>query len=181
MPVLRCLRDAHMIVSRLLSCIGKVPLDHVLAGDEELVDQSRLDLAYSQLRQSQLWIRAGQPAGPPGLINPPSPRALVFDDADLAYDANPASLRRLADEGGLVIASLPRHQLIEGQDRWSDIEPHWARSADVVLEVRWSGFDDPSHDAYAELAVLKNRRGLLTVAALEYQGFYSRFIDRRPG
>jgi replicative DNA helicase len=165
-------------VARLLASLGKLPLNHLQAGRYE----ARLLAARDRLRRAQMWVRTGAHVVVPQLVGAPSPRAIAFDDGDLIAGLTPATVRELAGGGACVLVSLPRHLLVEGPGQWDDLEPAWARVADAIVEVRSNGLPD-ERLGEAELSLLKNRRGPLTVAHVAFQGHYARFVEihEEPG
>lgn len=166
-------------VARLLASLGGLPLNHLWDGRYERLDEERLLATKDLLAGSQLWILAGERLHVPRLVDDaPIPRAMIFDDGDLVDGLSAEAASRLADDGACVIVSLPRHLLVEGPGRWSDLDPLWARVADAIVEVRWNGLPE-ERLGEAELWLLKNRRGPLTVASVAFQGHYARFVDLR--
>lgn len=163
-------------VARLLASLGKLPLNHLQAGRYEDLDEARLEAARGRLMRAQLWVRTGAHLVVPQLAGAPSPRVLAFDDGDLIGGLTPTTARELAGKGACVLVSLPRHLLVEGPGQWDDLEPAWARVADAIVEVRSNGLPD-ERLGEAELSLLKNRRGPLTVAHVAFQGHYARFVE----
>lgn len=165
-------------VGRLLASLGGLPLNHLWDGRYELLDEERLLATKDRLAGSQLWMRTGERPHVPVLVDAPVPRAVIFDDGDLIGGLTTEAASKLADDGACVIVSLPRLLLVEGPGRWSDLDPLWARVADAIVEVRWNGLPD-ERLGEAELWLLKNRRGPLTVVSVAFQGHHARFVDLR--
>ena len=114
--------------------------------------------------------------------HPGGDKALVLDDLDLVVGAVPSSVREVADAGSVVVAFLPRHRLVQDPHPDGDLEPEWARVADVILEVRsrsLAGVSSDERPGEADVTVLKHRRGPTTSFAVSFQGHYSRFVDMR--
>ncbi len=183
--ILACPReDSTMCAGRLVSCLGKVPLLHLLEKRLDADDLRRAEPAREVIMGMDLLVA---PSGtsfhlptPESALARTSPWATVIDDADLVPRCTPERIRELADAGGLVILSLPRDQVVATADEDADLDPAWARIADVVLEVRSRGLVPGNPDARpgeADLTVLKNRRGPTTTAPVGLRGHYSRFVD----
>ncbi|MGH3481379.1 MAG: hypothetical protein ACRDQD_31755, partial [Nocardioidaceae bacterium] len=58
-----------------------------------------------------------------------SPVVLAADDPDV-LGIEPNLLRRVADSGALVLASVPKHMLVRSD---GDLDPYWASVADCIL------------------------------------------------
>jgi hypothetical protein len=109
-------------------------------------------------------------------------KAVVLDDVDLVGGATPAVVGEVADAGAIVVASLPRHVLVQDRHPFGDLDPDWSRVADVILEVRSRRLDEDQIDdrlGEADFTVLKHRRGPTTRFAVSFQAHYSRFVDMR--
>jgi replicative DNA helicase len=181
-------REEPMVVAaRLLAATGKIPLRDLLSHSIEPESESRFAAAQTALGASPLQVHFSRSAdAAEAIVSPYSSRAvpmgrpcaLVLDDADLVDWCNPQWALELARQGVLLILSLPRHILIEEAGLDSDLSPTWARTADVVLEVRSRGpIPKAPPEGEADLSVLKHRRGPTTVARVAFQGHYSRFVD----
>ena len=151
-----------------------------MSGDEDSIEAPVLRHAHSLFEASELFVKAGPDVSLPSWADDIGDRALLVDDADLVRSATPEALRSKADEGALVIASLPRHVLVQDRHRDGDLDPHWARAADVIIEVRSRMLDEAHPDdrlGEAELTVIKHRRGPVRVVTVSFQGYYARFVD----
>jgi replicative DNA helicase len=106
------------------------------------------------------------------------PAAVLLDDAE-EDTTDPQQCRHLAEAGALVVLSLPRHVLTRGRRLEADLDPAWARVADVILEVRTRRLRPRyrSQVGEADLHLLRNRHGRTTTAAVAFQGHYARFAD----
>jgi hypothetical protein len=170
--------SAEFCVARLLACLGKHPLRPLLAGhldaDEHLIS-TRQRLAQSGL----VFAGAGSSrlASVRDQLLDHSPAAVFVDDLDVIIDATPERVAGWAAKGAFVCISLPRHLVV----RDGDLDPAWARVADLVLDVRVPGLleEDARAPGEADLGVLKNRRGPLRVCRVAFEGHYSRFVDLR--
>ncbi|MET0843539.1 MAG: DnaB-like helicase C-terminal domain-containing protein [Mycetocola sp.] len=172
---------AELCTARLLACLGKHPLREVLSGD--LDSDERLLHTRQRLAQSGLALSASgssrQAARWDQLLDH-HPAALLVDDLDLLVGASPQRVAAWAATGAFVCVTLPRHLVVRGAR--GDLDPGWARVADLVLDVRLHGAGaDESQDRLgeADLSVLKNRRGPLWVSTVEFEGHYSRFVALR--
>jgi len=160
----------ELCVARLLACLGKHSVSGVLAGD----GTERLDATRARLAGSGLALSG---AGSPRHVSrheqlvEHAPAALLVDDLDLVEGATPDRVSAWASTGTFVCITLPRH-LVVREEGAHDLDPAWARVADLVVEVR-------AHGAEAELAVLKNSRGPLWTSAVGFEGHYARFVDLR--
>lgn len=161
-------------------------------------DARRLAEAEELLRAAALLVRADTSIGPPvWRPDAPRPRALVLDDIDLMVPTvGPQQLISAASEGNFVVAMVPRHRLVSGPNADDDLDPHWARAADLVLELRsfgrhrWHASSDDEHDptglpavlspGEASLIVLKNRWGPLFAQRLYNECWRARFRSATP-
>ena len=177
--------DTVMCAARLISSTGKVPLHHLVA-DRGLraEDARRAETARDLLLQADLQVAPGHHpfslALPAELDATAAPTAVVIDDADLVPSCSPEQVAALAGAGCLVILTLPRHVMVEGKYEDADLDPAWARVADVVLGVRTRGLTPGDLDlraGQADLTVLKHRRGPIATATVAFQGYYARFVD----
>ena len=163
-------------VARLLASLGKLPLNHLLCGREEDLDEPRFETARDRLRRAQLWIGTGASLTVPHLAGVSPPFLMAFDDGDLIGGLTPGIADELAGNGACVLVSLPRHLLVQGPGQWDDLEPSWARVADAIVDVRSNGLPE-ERLGEADLSLIKNRRGPLTVARVAFQGQYARFVE----
>lgn len=173
--------DEHHCASRLVSCMGKVRVQQLLRGEASAVDAGRLQVGRAALSRSQMFLRCGPNVTVPGRKET-GDRAVVLDDVDLVEGATPSSVRSVADAGAIVVASLPRHLLVQDRHPDGDLDPEWARVADVILEVRSRRLADTDPDepmGEADVTVLKHRRGPTMTVAVSFQGHYARFTDLR--
>lgn len=178
--------DASMCAARLISSTGKVPLTQVMAKRLDAEDARSALGARDRLARADLEVApAGQHFSFPVLHARTSgalPTAVLLDDADLLPDCSPEKIAKTAQAGCLVVLTLPRHLLVHGGHEDADLQPDWARVADVVLDIRSRGLapGDPDRRAgEAELRVLKHRRGPTATATVAFQGQYARFVDFR--
>ena len=173
--------DEHHCASRLVSTVGKVSAQQLARGEITAIDASRLQVGRSKLSSSQLIVRCSSSAMLP-MWDEPEGRALVIDDVDQVVGATPSHLSRLADAGAVVLASLPRHLLVQDRRLDGDLDPEWARSADVILEVRSNCLEN-DHDnrrrGEADVTVLKHRRGPTRTFAVSFEPHYARLADLR--
>lgn len=154
------------LAARLIAGHARVPLSHLDTGRRAAGEEDRIDSAAAVLRASKLIVHTGRGVGIPAWHDTaPEPRALLVDDVDLATaGAGPPLLRSIADDGALVVAVMPRHLLVAGAEADSDLEPRWAREADLILEIRSLGIRGDRravHAGEAHLTALKHRRGPL--------------------
>jgi hypothetical protein len=103
----------------------------------------------------------------------------------------PQQLISAASEGDFVVAMVPRHLLVSGPNADDDLDAHWARAADLVLELRsigrhrWCAAGVGKQDPFglppvlppgeASLIVLKNRWGPLFAQRLHNECWRARF------
>lgn len=128
------------------------------------------------LAASDLFVECGPGVGIPnwrGLGD--RARCLAIDDADLSSELILASLRDVADEGAVVLVTVPRHVMVERVQGRDHLDPHWARIADLVLEVDTLGDHLPGD---ATVRVLKNRRGPLRTLGVLNAGWRGAFLGR---
>ncbi len=174
----------ELCVARLLAGLGKHPLHGVLSGD--LDAEERLLATRQRLSQSGLALAgagSSRHASSRDQLLDHDPAALFVDDLDLVADATPERVAAWAAAGPFVCVSLPRHLVVRGGIPEADLDPGWARVADLILDLRIHGpCTDDGRDRLgeADLSVLKNRRGPLSVSTVAFQGHYSRFVDLRP-
>jgi replicative DNA helicase len=167
----------HLVAARLLAAASKVPVSHLWT--DEITNHDEAKLRRARLMLTEAPLRIVEPRRPSVLTwDPPQadiPDALVIDDADLEAGAFPERLAEFAGQGVLVIATLPKHQVISPDG----IDPAWARVADHILDVERPDVLDPnSHrPGEADLHLVRNRWGPQTVTAVAFQGHYARFVD----
>ena len=178
--------DAVVCAARLVACTGKVALNHLVRRRLEAAELPQARSARGLLAAAHLQVApAGEPVSVAGLLDGDqgrAPKAVILDDADLVSGSSPVTASALSEAGWLVIATLPRHLVVEGRHSDADLDPGWARCADVVLEVRSRSLLPGSPEARAgeaELRVLKHRRGPTMTTTVAFQGHYARFIDLR--
>ncbi|KQZ70791.1 DnaB-like helicase C-terminal domain-containing protein [Nocardioides sp. Root151] len=168
-----------VIVSRLLSLTGLLPLDRLNEGSLDDSHQGKLGRAREKVQALSLCLYAqGEDVYVPE-VHPGhaamKPTAVLIDDADRVAGLTPTSLAAYAAAGLFVLISLPRHHVI-GED--GDLDSTWARVADVVLEVRHRGL--PTGDqrpGEADLHIHNNRWGPTRTIPTLYQAHFSRFVD----
>lgn len=165
--------------SRLLASLGAGPVRSVRESPRgtQTAEQVR---AASALADAELFVGAGDQASLPALVEERGHAAVLVDDADLVASASPGRLMELADDGALVVAMVPRHLLVVEDPAAGDLGPHWARVAEVVLEVRTRGLDDGDAEiGTGEIAVLKYRHGPTTTLSVGFDAHYARFRELR--
>lgn len=167
----------HLVAARLLAAASNVPVSHLWADEIATDDHAKLRRAQAMLADAPL--RIVQPRQPSVLTWEPHPRdlpeALVIDDADRDEGATPERLAALAEQGLLVIATLPRSEVISSEG----IEPVWARATDHILDIERPDLLDPnSHrPGEADFNLVRNRWGPQTATTVAFQGHYARFVD----
>ena len=172
--------SSQSCTARLLASTGKLPIrDLTTRGNDT---QPGLRETQETLSQSELFVHTGAAASVPTWTNADAYRAALLDDADLVSGVTPARIRELAVSRALVIASFPRHLLVRDPHPDGDLEPSWARAADIIIEVRSRGLTEAvprERFGEAELSVLKHRHGPTSVVTVAFQGHYARFVDLR--
>lgn len=178
--------DTRMCTSRLISCIGKVPLNHLVEDRIRADDTARAQVARELMERVNLHVAPQGhdfPMPAAGLVLATvMPFAAIIDDADLVPFCSPTKVRDFANAGGLVVLSLPRDVMLADEREDADLNSAWARVADVVLEVRSRGLtpgDPEGLRGDADLTVLKHRRGPTTTAPVTFEAHYARFVDLR--
>lgn len=167
----------HLLATRFLAAASKTPVSHLWTNQITTYEDAKLQRARLMLTDAPL--RIVEPRRPSVLTSDPpqadTPDALVIDDADLEAGAFPERLAEFAGRGVLVIATLPKHQVISPDG----IDPAWARVADHILDVeRPDALDLNSHrPGEADLHLVRNRWGPQTVTTVAFQGHYSRFVE----
>lgn len=170
------------VAARLLSLHAKVPLHRVSSKTLTEDELERLDGARAEVQRLSLSLYAeGEDTYVPE-VHPertePRPTALVIDDADLVSGVAPPLVDAWTHAGLFVLLSLPRQSVMTSPADESDLAPGWARTADVVLEVRHRGLrEGRMRPGEAEFSIHRNRRGPLRTLATQYQGHYSRFVE----
>jgi replicative DNA helicase len=166
-----------LVAARLLAAASTIPARHLWANEITTQDEAKLRRARRMLSEAQLRI-----AGPRQISaltrDPPQadmPETLVVDDADLDAGAFPARLAEFAARGVLVIATLPKHQVIFPDG----VDPVWARVADHILQIERPDVLDPNsrRPGEADLHLIRNRWGPQTMTTVAFQGHYARFVD----
>lgn len=178
---------ADVIVSRLLSLAGKIPLDRLTAGDVADTGGERIDMARSQVCSLALYLYALDEDVYVPEVHPwrakARPTAVLIDDADLVPGLTPERLTEYAASGLFVAISLPRHKVMTDETDEADLNPAWARAADVVMEVRHRGLPTlpgQCRPGEADLHIRQNRWGYIRTIPAHYQAHYSRFIEAGP-
>lgn len=176
-------RDASSVIaSRLLSRIGRVPLPHLTHRRLDPGDLDRLDSARKRLAALELCLfTAGEPAYIPE-VDPFHPQktltAVFVDDADLVSGITPEWLATCAAAGMFVLVSMPRHRVMAAPEHDANLDPAWARAADVILEIRHRGLSNGAmRPGEAELDLHYNRWGFLRTISALHQAHFSRFVD----
>lgn len=172
------------VVARLLSLTGRLPLHHLTSRTLSANQAPGLERAREQVAKMSLCLYArGEDVYVPE-IHPTraalQPKAIVVDDADLVSGLTPSAAAEWARLGIFVLLSLPRHHVLQEPKGDPDIDPAWARAADVVLEVRHRGLPVSTwRPGEADVDVHYNRHGYARTLNAGHQAHYSRFID--PG
>ncbi|MGF9757633.1 DnaB-like helicase C-terminal domain-containing protein [Microvirga sp. 0TCS3.31] len=175
----------HAIAARLHSMLGLVPLDHLTSGRDDESEQRtvRLERARERLEASSMSVYArGDDAYVPE-VHPwraaAVPTAIVLDDADMVSGLTPLRVREYAEASMFVLLSLPRAAVFASPGGSVDLDPSWARVADVVLEVEHRGVGTPSEPrpGEADLHVHYNRHGYVRTVAVQHQAHFSRFVE----
>jgi len=171
----------HLVAARVLAAASKIPVSDLWANEITTHDEEKLRRARLMLTEAPL--RIVEPRRPSVLTwDPPQtdiPDALVIDDADLEAGAFPERLVEFSGRGVLVIATLPKHQVISP----NGIDPAWARVADHILDIERPDVFDPKsrRPGEADLNLVRNRWGPQTSTTVAFQGHYARFVDiERP-
>ena len=181
---LDCPREpSPRLVARLLANAGRLGVGAVWRGDDPT--GQRVLATRAALSRSGLVL--GGTAGVTSIdrlesLREHRPAAFLVDDADLVHGAGPAALQALTRDGAFVCVTLPRHLVALDDSEVPDLDPAWARAADLVLEVRTHNLTSrPGRDraGEAEISILKNRHGPLYTSVVGFQGWYSRFHDLR--
>jgi hypothetical protein len=118
--------EPQQCLSRLVASLARVPMSDL--GRRHGLAQahgSRIDAAEQSLRTAPMFVDFGREMGvpPPWDGNaPPTPRAILLDDADLV--GIPAmELRAVADKGSFIAVSLPRHLVVDRRHLDGDLDP----------------------------------------------------------
>lgn len=168
--------------ARLLALHGRLPLHRVASKTLVPAEAERLDEARTQVQRLGLSLYAeGENTYVPE-VHPergePKPTAIVVDDADLVSGVSPSTVASWAEAGLSVLLSLPRDVVMTSPDDESDLDPAWARAADVVLEVRHRGLRDGHlRPGEADFCIHRNRWGPLRTLSTQYQGHFARFVE----
>jgi len=172
-------------VARLLSLLGRLPLHRLTAHTLDASHAEVLGRAREHVEGLSLCLYAeGEDTYVPE-VHPfrarMKPTAVVIDDADLVCGLTPMAVADYAAKGMFVLISLPRHQIMATSDDEADLDPVWARTADVILEVRHRGLPGgEARPGEADLHVHHNRWGFLRTIPVQYQGHFSRFQQPVP-
>ena len=171
-----------VIVTRLLAYTGRLPLNHLSPARSEEIRPEHLARARGLVEALSLCLYAMGEDNYVPEIHPfraaMKPTAVIIDDADLVSGITPAAVADLAKAGFFVLLSLPRHQVLQAAWDEADLDPVWARAADVILEVRHRGLPDGElRPGEAELKVCHNRWGHIRTIQLLHQAHYSRFVE----
>lgn len=173
--------DEHLCASRLVACVGKVPVRQLLRGETSKVDAGRVQVGREALRHSRLFLKC-DPYVTMASLAAGGDKVVILDDVDLVGGATPSRVRQVAERGAIVIASLPRHLLVQDRHPDGDLDAEWARAADVILEVRSRRLeerDSVDRMGEAEVTVLRHRRGPTTTFPVAFEAHYARFVDLR--
>jgi hypothetical protein len=176
--------EPRQYVNRLLALRSGLPLPTVASPPADQARLERITAAKNTLAASDILLETG-----PSLALPPPwdgsrrdrPRAMLLDDVDLV-GIPPRELRRLADAGMFVAATLPLHQVVADPGT-GDLDPHWAAVADVMLEVRITGIAPTSFQldpGEGVIRVLRNRRGPAYDVPVHEQLCRARFAAAPP-
>lgn len=171
-----------VIVTRLLAHTGRIPLDHLSPQRREEIRPEHLTRARGLVEELSLCLYAmGEDEYVPE-VHPyraaMKPTAVIIDDADLVSGITPAAVADWAKAGLFVMLSLPRHEVMQAPWDEADLDPIWARAADVILEVRHRGLPDGKlRPGEAELKVCHNRWGYIRTIQLLHQAHFSRFVE----
>jgi replicative DNA helicase len=181
--------DQRDAVTRLLSAEARVPLSHMRSGTMTDDDWARLarrmgELGDGPLRIAQVGTEAREAtpeemsAAAVDTVRRHDTQLFVIDSV-LPEDVGNhlRGLKELAAREHVAVVTV----LADGPGRPAD-EQEAARHADVVIRV------DRDHDmecdgeqspraGEADLAVLRHRRGPISVLTVAFQGQYARFVD----
>jgi len=174
--------DTQSCAARLLASTGKLPMRDLIDKRYDHIHTAALREARGALARSELFVRVGSGVSIPAGNDDDGNRAVLVDDADLVNGISPARVRGLANDGAVVIAALPRHLLVQDRHPDGDLDPDWARVADVIVEIRSRRLHETvpgDRNGEAEMTVFKFRRGPTMVITLAFQGHYARFVDLR--
>jgi hypothetical protein len=184
--------DKRDAVTRLLSAEARVPLHHMRQGTLTDDDWARLarrmgEVGDRPLRIAQVGTEA-RPATSEEMAVAAADTVRRHDTRLLVVDNVPADdpgahlrgLKELAAREHVAVLAV----LADGSRRSADEEAA-ARHADVVIrvdrdhEMECDGEQSP-RAGEADLAVLRHRRGPISVITVAFQGFYARFVDMTP-
>ena len=187
--------DCALIESYWLAAEARVPLHHLLAGEINPGEATRLHVVRQRLDAVPLsvWTEADDEwvdeechstASFRHQVGSPCQRArvIVADDIDILLDATlPQSARRLRDwtraANFTLVVTVPEDQVLDG----GRLFPAVARAADVVLLLSREGLfqGDVEREGEARLDVLRNRYGPVARIGAEFQGLYATFAEVR--
>ena len=176
------------VAARLHALLGLIPLNHLTngRGHRSEQDAGRLARARERIEGLSLALYAEYDEAYVPEVHPwnaaVQPTAVVVDDADMVSGLNPVRVREYAKAGKFVLVSLPRHRVMV-RDAAEDLDPGWARVADVVVEVehRGVGSSGDPRPGEADLHVRYNRHGHLRTIGVQHQAHFSRFLDGGVG
>lgn len=169
------------VAARLWSLSGLIPLNWFPARLGDVADERR-ELAGERVSALSLSLYARGDDYYVPEVHPTRaaarPTALVMDDADLVSGVTLEWVRRCADEGMFVLLSLPRSRVLPHGDDW-DLDPGWARAADVILEIQHRQLFDESRfrPGEADLHIRYNRQGYIRTVAIQHQAHFARFVE----
>jgi len=172
-----------VVAARILASLGRAPVLQLLSDELDAEQRHRVAGVRELLRSADLRTTTcpSRPCpSPDDVAKAPTTCAVLVDDADLVPTATPQHLGALAPAGSLVVATLPRHVMVAGPHEDADLDPEWARAADVVIEVRSHGLvpgDLHARAGEAELRVLRHRHGPTTTITVAFQPYYGRLAD----
>lgn len=173
--------SAPVVAARLLSLTGRLPLHRLTNRHLDETHQVGFTEARERVQALSLCLYAkGEDIYVPE-VHPMraamKPSAVLIDDADLVSGLTPSALALLAAAGLFVVISLPRHHVALGPGDEADLDPAWARAADVILEVRHTGLAaGAERPGEADLHIRKNRWGYVRTLPVLHQAHFSRFV-----
>lgn len=175
----------HVVAARLHSMHGLIPLGHLTSRRHDDSAQRSVRLARAQERVESLSLSVyamGDDVYVPE-VHPwraaARPTAIVVDDADMVSGLAVARVHEYAAASMFVLLSLPRDSVMSSVEGSADLDPRWARAADVIVEVEHRGIGTSSEPrpGEADLHVLYNRHGHVRTVPIQHQAHFSRFID----
>lgn len=171
-----------LIAARLLALHGRLPLHRIAAHDLGPSSAQQLAVARERVEKLSLFLYARDDDVYVPEVHPfrakAKPTSLVIDDADLVSGLSPDIVSSYAEAGMFVLLAMPRHLLMTSTADGADLDPRWARAADIILEVRHRGLPDGHlRPGEADVHIHHNRWGNLRTLPALYQGHYSRFVE----